>query len=215
MPTTRLELPRGRSRSAAVYILCLLLTWGLAPMAWSTTVVPPAFEDLVRESDYVLRGRVTEKQSRFEGPAHDLQIYTYVTLEVLEVLAGQPPETVELRLFGGVVEGERVRIEGVPELISGTEYILFVQGNGRQIYPLVAWMHGQYPIVRNPATNEASVARANGLPLRSTAEVSRPMTHGKASALSQAAALPPLSLEQFQAQIRAAARPTDSNDAGL
>ncbi|WP_221032053.1 hypothetical protein [Actomonas aquatica] len=187
-----------------------ILCWGgllvAVPSGQAVEVRPPPFEELVNAADYVVRAKVTDGESVWEGGDGQRQIFTYFTLEVEEVLSGAPPEPLVLRTLGGRVGGKRVRIEGMPELQIGGEYILFVRGNERQFFPLVAMMHGMYPIVRHGDQGEAMVARANGELLRSTKDVAKPMGHVTGEREDLAAALPPLTLQQFQEQIRSNAK---------
>lgn len=177
-------------------------------LAQGVEVRPPPFPELVKVADYIVRAKVVAKESTWEGTEPRRQIFTHFTLEVLETLAGEPPEPLVLKALGGEIGEDSMRIEGVTELQVGQEYVLFVRGNGRQFYPLVALMHGMYPVIRDEAADVAVVARANGAPLRNTAEVAAPLTHPEAGGEDPAAALPPMTLEQFQTRIRAVTRET-------
>jgi len=186
-----------------VFLLCCVF---LVPSARATTVVPPTFAELVNGADYVVRARVKsiayEKKERPSGPP---LIYTLVTLEVLETIAGTPPAEPVLRCLGGRDGEQELRVEGVPRFAVGNEDILFVRGNGRNFFPLYAVMHGRYPVKRDAAGREY-VARSNDVPLSDVAEVAAPMSEGNAAVLqkkfkSKADAFTP---ESFAAKIREA-----------
>lgn len=188
-----------------VFLLCSAL---LAPCARATTVVPPTFAELVNGADYVVRARVKsiayEKQERPNRPP---LLYTQVTLEVIETIAGTPPAEPVLRCLGGRDGDQELRVEGAPRFAVGDEDILFVSGNGRNFFPLYAVMHGRYPVKRDAAGREY-VARSNDVPLSDVAEVAAPMTEGGAATLqkkmkSKADAFTP---ESFAAKIREARR---------
>ncbi len=185
----------------------ILFAFGFVPVrtALAVEVRPPEFAELVQVSDYIIRAKVAAKECVWEGTEPHRQIFTLFTIDVLETLAGQAPEPLVLKTLGGEIGNESMRIEGVTELAVGSEYVLFVRGNGRQFFPLVAMMHGMYPVVRYDDSDGAVVARANGDLLRSTAEVAAPLSHAEAEADAAEAALPPLTVEQFAQQIRAAA----------
>jgi hypothetical protein len=183
-------------------IACLALT----ATTRATTVNPPEFPELVNQSDYIVRAVVKSVVSEYAQPG-SRKIITNVELEVKEVIAGKPPEPLVLRVMGGKVGDREMILEGAPKFTAGDEGVYFVQGNGRQIYPLVAMMHGVYPIKRE-ASGREFVSRSNQVPLENTSEVVLPMTTGGAAELqrqmrSTGAALTPA---QFSKQIRGAVK---------
>ena len=109
-------------------------------------------------------------------------------------------------MLGGKVGDEELEIQGAPKFAVGDEDILFVRGNGRQFYPLVAIMHGRYPIKRHPQTGREFLARSNGEPLTSETDVSKPMAERSTSGPRvQAAQITPSALTpaEFSSRIRA------------
>lgn len=196
-------------------LTCTALLLGvLSGEAYATTVVPPAFPDLVNQSDYIVRSVVKSTRPEVVQTLRGRKVYTYVELEVREVIAGVPPKPLVLRILGGRVGKDVMILEGAPQFRVGDEDILFVQGNGQQIYPLVAIMHGRYPIEKEVGGESEFMARSNLEPLRSTAEVSRPMGEGDAPKDSTTgamhSALPALSPTEFTRQIRAAIKSSNS-----
>ncbi len=191
-------------------IWCLGVLVGLAASLRGTTVAPPAFSDLVNQSDYIVRA-VVKSVSSEHARTNSRKIVTQVELEVREIIAGQPPQPLVLRVLGGKVGDQEMILEGVPQFKTGEEHILFVQGNGRQMYPLVAMMHGVYPIKREPSGREF-MTRSNAVPLQDASEVVLPMTSGSAAELQRrmrgtAEALTP---DQFAQQIRAAVKASNT-----
>ncbi len=187
-----------------LFLLAVALTGGFAVPAHATSVRPPGFEELVNGADYVVRARVTAVES-FATPRPNgrPRIFTRVTLEVRETIAGTAPNPLVLTLLGGRVGDFEMRVEGVPEFAVGDEDVLFVHGNGRNFFPLYAVMHGRYRIKRDAAGGEF-VARSNDVPMSDVAEVALPMTNGGAARLqmrakAQTAALTPA---DFAAEIR-------------
>ena len=186
----------------------MLLGALLPGRALATTVVPPEFEELVNKSDYVVRAVVKSVRSEFSRPGSK-SIVTYVELDVKEVITGDPPEPLVLRMLGGRVGDKRMVVSGAPEFVVGDEDILFIRDNGKVFNPLTALMHGRYPIARDKATGRGFVMRNNRAPLRDTKEVTGKMDHGAQAAgehrkveLSDA-----MSPEEFAAAIRAAVTP--------
>jgi hypothetical protein len=190
------------------HFLAALVSLAVAVVAGATSVKPPSFDELVNGADCVVRARVVAIEPlATPRPGRPPLLHTLVTLDVTEVIAGEAPAQLVLKLLGGRVGDFELRVEGVPEFRVGNEDILFVHGNGRTFYPLYAVMHGRYPIKRDSAGRDY-VARSNEVPLGDVAEVALPMTSGGAAvvlkqAKSRAAALTPA---QFAEQIRSVRR---------
>jgi hypothetical protein len=191
-------------------LLCLALGLALSvPAGRATTVEPPEFSQMVNGSDCIVRAVVKSVSSVKKVRARGVKIFTEVELEIVEVIAGNPPAKLTLEMLGGQIGQEELVVSGAPRFQVGDEDILFVSGNGRNLSPLYGMMHGRYPILKDAATGRAYVARSNHVPLHDAAEVSLPMTGGATAelqrrALSTAGALTP---EDFIRQIRANARP--------
>lgn len=146
----------------------------------ATTVVPPDFPELVQSSDVIVRGRVVALRQEVRLRDGREVPFTLIDLEVKQVIAGEAPARVMLSMLGGTLpDGSELRVEGVPHFTVGDEDILFVEGNGRNFYPLNAVMHGRYPVKFDKKLNREYVARANGVPLSATAEVALPLAEGK------------------------------------
>ena len=198
-------------RFALLGLAVALLALPLRTLA--TSVVAPDFNTLVDQADYVVRAVVKSVNS--EWREHDGQkfIASKIELEVKEVIKGTPPAPLVLDVVGGKIGDEELVIEGAPKFLVGDEDILFVQGNGRQVYPLVAMMHGRYPIFRDAKTGEKFVLRSNGMPLYSEQDVSLPMTRLSAAKIQNSGAKP-MTADSFIQKIRAAGstlRPAQQN----
>lgn len=187
---------------AVALLLGALTTSSLIPPARAMSIVPPEFSDLVTKSDYVVRGTVKSVRCEWQTIQGVRRIHTLVELTVTQVIVGQPPSPLILRMLGGRVGDEVMEVEGSPQFTVGEDKILFVRGNGRQFIPLTAATHGVYPILRD-GTGREYVARANTAPLRSTAEISQPLSEAptRLRAEQVASALTP---SAFIDQIRAA-----------
>lgn len=205
-----IPLKRVRGRSQLSRLVWLAVFWlGLGLVARATTVIPPEFPKLVNESDYIVRAVVKEMTVEIRVmPSGRRMPYTLVELEVKEVIAGRPPSPLILEVMGGNSGGRELAISGAPKFEAGEESILFVQGNGKQIFPLSRMAHGHYPIVKEAAAGREYVSRSDGEPLRSVSEVSKPIhvTGGKALEVEAAPVeglRQGLSPEDFVREIRA------------
>jgi hypothetical protein len=174
-------------------------------------VEAPAFDQLVGQADYVVRATVKSVNSEWREKNGHRYIATQVTLNVGEVIRGTPPSPLILDMVGGRVGDDELSIEGAPKFNVGEESIFFVHGNGAQLFPLVAIMHGLYPIFRDAKTGTDYVVRSNGMPLYSEQDVSLPMTRLSAVKTRNPAAQP-MTAAAFISKIRAASPTTTPPD---
>jgi hypothetical protein len=172
-------------------------------------VVPPEFDQLVNESDCVVRAVVKSVTSEWRGEPGSGGIFTRVELEVREVIAGVPAQPLVLEMLGGKVGEQEMTLAGAPKFTVGQEDVLFIQGNGQNVYPLVAIMHGRYPILKEAGTGREYMARSNLVPLTDTAEVALPMTEGAAATMQMKLKTPAQALTPvaFAQRIKAAVVP--------
>lgn len=188
--------------------LILLVAIGLSGIARGTTVAPPDFAELVKESDYVVRAVVKSVTpvEKAAAPGRRPMIFSEIELDVKQVITGRPPDHVVLEVLGGKLGNKEMYISGAPRFEVGQESIFFVQGNGAQIFPLVRMMHGLYPVMKDIGTGKEYVARSNGKPMENVAEVQQAMHAANLSPAERsqlaASALTP---ESFATQIRATA----------
>ncbi len=196
-PLHAVSVLMARFISSATVVLALCL--GLAPLRTNaTTVVPPEFDSLVSQADYVVHTIVKSVTSELQVNQGQKRIVTFVTVQIRDVITGNPPDALVLQMLGGTVGNETMFVEGAPQFQIGDEDILFIHGNGTQLSPLVAIMHGRYPVVHDPKSNNDYVARNNGLPLFSEQEVSLSMEQTS----NHPAGAVPLTKEQFINRIR-------------
>lgn len=183
-------------------ILLVVLSFCAAALQ-ATTVLPPSFDELVAGADQIVRGQVVEVKMERQSskPGQPPVVVTKVKVAVERTLAGDEQETVELVFLGGEVADEKLTVIGQPQFLVGDREILFVQGNGIQMSPLVAMGHGRYMLVDE--AGEERVVRNDGAPLLATASVSKPLPHSEnGRAVVQRATLPAaLTREAFEKQI--------------
>lgn len=125
------------------------------------TVLPYKNVDaLVHEADGIVIGTVRSVEAAASKP-HD--VHTYVTLDHLDVLSGQlNAPTLTLRLRGGLVDGRGLHVDGAPNFAPNERVLLFVQGNGQDLVPLVGWGQGLFRLVPDAATGKTKVQDAEG-----------------------------------------------------
>lgn len=189
------------------FLLLLCLALGLlaaAPALRAATVIPPEFSELSARPDYIVRARVVHVEPELRLTQGRELIFTRITLEVLEVIAGQPPQPLVLTMLGGRIDDAELTVHGVPTFSVGDEDILFIKDNGKNFHPLYGVMHGRYPVKRDKLTGREYITRSNGVPMADVAEVSLPMSDGSAAALQRQRRSPAdaLTPAQFASQVR-------------
>jgi hypothetical protein len=194
-----------------IWTLChgvLLLAVVVCPTpAQATTVIPPSFDDLVNQSDYVVRAVVKSVSCEWRSEGANRHILTKVELEVEEVIAGNPPTPLVLEMLGGKIGDLQMVVQGTPEFKVGDEDILFIHGNGIQFNPLVALGHGRYPIKHDAQTGRSYMTRSNGEILHDEQEVAKPLEENGALKAETISPASPLSPEAFVTRIKSARHP--------
>lgn len=153
-----------------------LVAFSLAALAFvsalrATSVVPPSFPELVKESEVIVRAKVKTVRCAWVQSPQGRVIKTYVTFEVLRRLKGEASAEVTLQFLGGELDGEAMHVAGMPQFIVGQTDIVFVSGNGVRFCPLVGMMHGRYRVQTDEAAKRDYVTRDDGVPLESEDDV--------------------------------------------
>jgi len=147
---------------SALSLVALAATTFCLGAAHATSLPYKSFDKLVAESDGIVVATV--RQVQFAADAqHD--IGTYVTFDNLQMLEGRAAApTLTLRMKGGRVGNEILFVDGVPQFQEGERVLMFVQGNGRDLVPLVGWTQGLFRLVTG-ADGRTVVADAGGHPV--------------------------------------------------
>lgn len=113
------------SRMFATIVPALVVLAGLAIPAGATTLIRGGLETLTAQNELIVLGRVLDLHSYWN--AERTHILTDVRVRVEEALKGTPPASeVTLRLLGGTVGEWSTLLVGGPELVPGSEYVLFL-----------------------------------------------------------------------------------------
>jgi hypothetical protein len=144
-------------KKQALALSAFLLAMG---SAHATTVPYKSLDALVGESEGIVVGTVRQVQSNYDSRQ---EINTFVTFDNLKVLGGSYSASgITLRLKGGRVGDEVLVVEGSPQFKEGERVLMFIQGNGREIVPLVGWTQGLFRFVSDPTTGEMMIADSLG-----------------------------------------------------
>jgi hypothetical protein len=142
-----------------------------------------SMDEMTASATAIVRARVTGSSASQIGPT----IYTHYKLQVTETWKGTAPG--EVLLPGGAVSGLRQSFPGVPQLSTGSEYVLFVwTSSSTGINHIIGFSQGIFNVSQQadgsmlasrPATGE-TMHDATGSEVRDQA-VSMALTAMKAS----------------------------------
>jgi hypothetical protein len=190
----RIRKPLMKKTNYLLVLSCLVLT---ALSARGTTVIPPTFDQLVNDAEFIFQGNVTDVRSQWVGEGGQRQIVTYVTFKIEDAVKGSPGTSYTIRMLGGTVGDITMAISDAPQFKVGDRDILFVEHNGTQFIPLVGIMHGRFHVEQDQSGQEV-VTTNEGEPVKNAARL------GKEEAASPAGAN--LTAADFKAAIHAKLR---------
>jgi hypothetical protein len=158
-----MRLPRVVTRT----VLAIAALAALAAPALATTLIREGLEDLTRGSGMVLHGRVVDIRSYWNDD--NSFIYTDVRVRPIERvkdLLGRN-EDVTFTVLGGTVGDITTLVIGGPELVPGSEYVLFLaedEVHGRRMLTMPSLVQGAFDVFRS-ASGVRAVSQAALLPL--------------------------------------------------
>jgi len=131
------------SRLALVAFAALALVG--AGTADATTVLKMSLKDLAKKSDAVVMARVDDMTARYDA---NKEIYTYITLKVLDPVKGsKKDEVLTIRQIGGTVGTIASIVPGMPTFKKGEEVVVFLTQKDQAGYPWVMGLQqGKYSV---------------------------------------------------------------------
>jgi hypothetical protein len=131
------------SRLALVAFAALALVG--TSTANATTVTKMSLKDLARNSDAVVMARVEDQVARYDV---NKEIYTYVTLRVLDPVKGShKDDVITIRQLGGVVDNIASIVPGMPTFKKGDEVVVFLTQKDKAGYPwIMGLQQGKYTV---------------------------------------------------------------------
>jgi len=136
----------------------------------ATTVIPPSFDQLVRNAEFIFEGTVSDTHSQWFGQGSERVIVTYVTFEVHQAIKGALRSQYTIRVLGGTVGQETAEVADAPRFKIGDHDILFVEHNGTQFVPLVGIMHGRFRVQKD-SSGQNIVTKDNGAAIANVAQL--------------------------------------------
>src|ERR1700746_3678344 len=79
-----------------------------------TTVIPPTFDQLVQQAEFIFQGTVTNTQSVWEGEGAQRHIETYVTFNVEDNVKGSAGTSYTIKMLGGTVGAKTMEVTEDP-----------------------------------------------------------------------------------------------------
>lgn len=183
-------------KSASSFLFVVAIVAGLQT-ARATTVIPPSFDQLVSQAEFVFQGSVTDVRSQWVGEGAERQIVSYITFHIEESIKGDPGQSYTIRMFGGTVGDQSMAISDAPHFNVGDRDILFVENNGSQVVPLVGIMFGRFHVQRDQ-TGQEIVTRNEGEPVKDVARFGHEMEAGSSANPME----PPMTANAFKAAVR-------------
>ncbi|MEW6729804.1 MAG: Ig domain-containing protein [Acidobacteriota bacterium] len=142
-----------------IQILLALVTVGFlygAP-TWAANIRPISDENLVASVRAIVTGRVTGIESRWDANRNN--IYTYITIEIAELLKGNiTTTTIVLEQLGGRVGDRHTWLLGSPEFTIGEDVLLFLNTNAEGALHTAHQAMGKFSLSIDPATGRRAFA---------------------------------------------------------
>jgi len=135
----------------AVLILLLAAPW----RAGALTVLPATFDELVRESQAVVYGRVLAVEGRWTADRRTIE--SVVTLAAVEHFKGAATETTTFRVPGGEAGGRRLIVAGGPAFTPGDAVVVFLRGQVPAMPSPVGLSLGVYRVAPDPRSGSLMV----------------------------------------------------------
>lgn len=131
------------SRLAMVAFAALTLVG--SGTAFATTVLKFSTKDLALKSNAVVVARVEDQVARYDAGK---EIYTYVTLRVLDPVKGShKDDLITIRQLGGIVDHIASIVPGMPTFTKGEEVVVFLSQKDKAGYPsIMGLQQGKYTI---------------------------------------------------------------------
>jgi hypothetical protein len=152
----------------------LIAAWLSGSLAFlqAATLERLSLDETIQESTAIVRGRVLGSHAAFRGSV----IYTHYRVQVLERWKGGIQSTLEVLVPGGVSAGLRQTYTGVPELVNGKEYVLFLWTGRSGLTQIIGYTQGVFELPKaagkgetmahRAASTETMLDRATGRPVK-------------------------------------------------
>ncbi len=142
-------------KSKLIISAALMVLLSLAVAVQAASVVKLALPDLVKQSQAIVIGKVSDVSSAWAEDRR--QIFTTITVNVSENLKGSSGHSVTFTQLGGVVGDTRVSVAGTPVFTPGSEVLLFLSGDPSGYFPTVGMGQGKFDITTDQRSGAKTV----------------------------------------------------------
>jgi hypothetical protein len=145
----------------------LILAASLGPAgSRAATFEPLDFDQLTARAEQIFIGTVADARSSVSFLGAIVTDFTFVDLEPVKGDAAKSV-TYDVRMLGGTVGDTTVAIAGAPTFSKGSRYLVFIEGNGRVMFPTLGGARGIYRVKRDEITGQWRMLDYSGRPLAS------------------------------------------------
>ncbi len=127
-----------------VFIPCVAALAALAGICGATQVPRLSFEEVVRQANQIITGKVVRSWTAW-GPSHEF-LWTHYEVQVESVAKGRPAATVTVSEPGGVLDGRGMEVAGAVHYAIGERVVLFLQQTPVGYNRTVGWQQGKYTV---------------------------------------------------------------------
>ncbi len=166
---------------------------------YATAFQPKDFGQMVSEAEQIFIGTVTGIQAHKLGTG---AIVSQVSFGNLQIIKGPIAETITLQMLGGTVDGETLRVAGLPTFHGGVRYLVFMAGNGSAIFPVVGGPQGVFQVQLDPTTGQDVVVGGSGAPVQDPSLVPPRSAQGANPSEATPVTPVPIPLNTFLQEIR-------------
>jgi len=112
-----------------------------------STLQQLSLDDMIRKSTIIVRGQIQPTYSAVRGSV----IYTHYQVQVSEVLKGLATNQIDLAVPGGTSNGKTQIFSGIPSLLSGRDYVLFLWTSKSGLTQVIGLSQGLFGVTTNSA----------------------------------------------------------------
>lgn len=142
------------------YLAPLFALICLAPQSFATTAIIPDDDDLIIGARAIVRGEVLSVTSNYDSGKD--RIYTYVRIQVQEVLKGQiTAQMIVLKELGGEVGDRAMIIFGNPQFRPGEQTLVYLDTWADGSLRTYQMFLGKFNVIDDPATGQRMVVRSS------------------------------------------------------
>lgn len=129
-----------------------------AAVVTATSVIIPSDDEMIIGARAIVRGTVRDITSRYDEQRQ--AVFTYVTLQVKEVLKGEiTTAEIVLKQPGGVTAERASLIFGTPEFSPGEDALLYLDTWPDGSLRVYQWFLGKFSILADASTGQAKIVR--------------------------------------------------------